>query len=73
MEQGYFRVLFSLVERVLYHLEVDHLIVPASKEVQSLWKDKLGFVEMAEERVSTSSLCSGSAKKILMIHRFRLF
>ncbi|CAL9056927.1 unnamed protein product, partial [Musa banksii] len=48
--KGYFRVLFSLVERVLYHLEVDHLIVPASKEVQSLWKDKLGFVEMAEER-----------------------
>ncbi|CAL9123456.1 unnamed protein product [Musa textilis] len=48
--KGYFRVLFSLVERVLYHLEVDHLIVPASKEVQSLWRDKLGFVEMAEER-----------------------
>ncbi|XP_065011232.1 uncharacterized protein LOC135640572 isoform X3 [Musa acuminata AAA Group] len=49
--KGYFRVLFSLVERVLYHLEVDHLIVPASKEVQSLWKDKLGFVEMSEERL----------------------
>ncbi|WOL14880.1 hypothetical protein Cni_G23661 [Canna indica] len=49
--KGYFRVLYSIVEQILSRLDVKHLIVPTTKDVQSLWIDKLGFSEMMEEKL----------------------
>ncbi|XP_042419992.1 uncharacterized protein LOC122008345 isoform X1 [Zingiber officinale] len=43
--------LFSLVERMLSSLEVECIIVPTTKDMLSLWTEKLGFSEMPEEKL----------------------
>ncbi|XP_074570359.1 uncharacterized protein LOC141826944 [Curcuma longa] len=43
--------LFSLVEQILSSLEVECIIVPTTKDMLSLWTDKLGFSEMSEEKL----------------------
>lgn len=49
--KGYFQVLFSCIERLLCHLNVENLVLPAAEEAESIWTNKFGFSRMTEERL----------------------
>ncbi|GMP85403.1 hypothetical protein CsSME_00038574 [Camellia sinensis var. sinensis] len=48
--KGYFLALFSCIERLLYSLNVENIVLPAAEEAESIWKNKLGFRKMSDER-----------------------
>ncbi|CAI9104954.1 OLC1v1003755C3 [Oldenlandia corymbosa var. corymbosa] len=50
--KGYFRALFSCIENILKSLNVRDLVLPAAHGAESLWLDKLGFVNISAEQVS---------------------
>nr|KYP74110.1 Chromodomain-helicase-DNA-binding protein 4 [Cajanus cajan] len=50
--KGYFQVLFSCIERLLYSLNVEKLVLPAAGDAESIWTKKLGFRKMSEDQLS---------------------
>ncbi|XP_057497970.1 uncharacterized protein LOC130782604 isoform X2 [Actinidia eriantha] len=48
--KGYFQALFSCIERLLYSLNVENVVLPAAEEAESIWTKKLGFRKMTDER-----------------------
>ncbi|CAJ1968344.1 unnamed protein product [Sphenostylis stenocarpa] len=50
--KGYFQVLFSCIERLLYSLKVEKLVLPAAGDAESIWTKKLGFRKMSEDQLS---------------------
>lgn len=49
--KGYFQVLFSCIEGLLYSLNVENEVLPAAEEAESIWTKKLGFRKMSNERL----------------------
>ncbi|KAK9290195.1 hypothetical protein L1049_008361 [Liquidambar formosana] len=49
--KGYFRALFSCIERLLCSLNVRNLVLPAAEEAESIWTNKFGFRKMSEEQL----------------------
>ncbi|KAK2974208.1 hypothetical protein RJ640_014474, partial [Escallonia rubra] len=47
---GYFLALFSCIERLLFSMNVENLVLPAAEEAESIWTNKLGFRKMSDER-----------------------
>ncbi|KAK9920707.1 hypothetical protein M0R45_029253 [Rubus argutus] len=50
--KGYFQALFSCIERLLFSLKVEKLVLPAAEEAESIWTKKLGFRKMRDEQLS---------------------
>lgn len=50
--QGYFRALFSCIERFLLSMDVKNLVLPAAEEAEPMWTKKLGFRKTSNEQVS---------------------
>ncbi|KAJ8426529.1 hypothetical protein Cgig2_022536 [Carnegiea gigantea] len=50
--KGYFLALFSRVEKLLYSLNVENLVLPAAERAKSMWVNRLGFKDMSPERLS---------------------
>lgn len=50
--KGYFQALFSCIERLLFSLNVENVVLPAAEDAESIWTKKLGFQKMGEERVA---------------------
>lgn len=57
LEQGYFQVLFSCIERLLAFLNVKWLVLPAAHEAESIWTQKFGFERMPVEQVCAVIPC----------------
>ncbi|XP_059647009.1 uncharacterized protein LOC132293506 isoform X2 [Cornus florida] len=49
--KGYFQALFLCIERLLYSLNVENLVLPAAEDAESIWTKKLGFRKMSDERL----------------------
>ncbi|KAL7091954.1 hypothetical protein ACP275_12G136300 [Erythranthe tilingii] len=49
--KGYFRALFSCIERLLSSMSVKHLVLPAAEEAEPMWTNKLGFRKMSNEQM----------------------
>ena len=47
--KGYFRALFSYIEKLVCCLKVYKLVVPAMHDAKSMWVNKFGFTEMSQE------------------------
>ncbi|XP_057453124.1 increased DNA methylation 1-like [Lotus japonicus] len=50
--KGYFRSLFSCIERMLGCLKVKNFVLPATREAKSLWTTKFGFSRLGREKIN---------------------
>ncbi|KAL5081837.1 hypothetical protein RYX36_010258 [Vicia faba] len=50
--QGYFQCLFSCIERLLGHLSVKTLVLPAADEAKSIWTNKFGFTKLEHDEIN---------------------
>ncbi|KAG1361365.1 putative increased DNA methylation 1 [Cocos nucifera] len=50
--QGYFQSLFSCIERLLVTLKVQHFVLPAADEAESIWTQKFGFTKITSDEES---------------------
>lgn len=50
--KGYFRALFSSIEKLLADLNVKRLVLPSKDNSKSIWLNKFGFEEIPEEQLS---------------------
>lgn len=49
--QGYFAALFACIGRLLASLKVKHLVLPATKESQTMWTQKFGFTKISLDQL----------------------
>ncbi|KAF5750960.1 hypothetical protein HS088_TW03G01300 [Tripterygium wilfordii] len=49
--KGYFQALFACIERLLSTVKVAKLVLPATKEAESIWMNRFGFRKMSEEQL----------------------
>ncbi|KAK9123526.1 hypothetical protein Sjap_013128 [Stephania japonica] len=49
LDPGYFQVLFSCIERLLWSLNVEKIVLPAAEDAVSMWTNKFGFGKMTHE------------------------
>ncbi|XP_073102558.1 uncharacterized protein [Elaeis guineensis] len=49
--QGYFQSLFSCIERLLVTLKVNHFVLPAADEAESIWTKKFGFTKITSDEL----------------------
>ncbi|KAJ0966639.1 hypothetical protein J5N97_023556 [Dioscorea zingiberensis] len=50
--QGYFRLLFACIEKLLASLQVKHFVLPAADEAESIWINKFGFSKITLEKLN---------------------
>lgn len=50
--KGYFKALFSCIERLLAFLKVKMLVLPAATEAEAIWIDKFGFQKIPPDQLS---------------------
>lgn len=53
LSQGYFRLLFACIEKLLGSLQVKHFVLHAADEAESIWINKFGFSRISPEKVSS--------------------
>ncbi|XP_073138259.1 increased DNA methylation 1-like [Henckelia pumila] len=49
--KGYFQSLFFCIEKLLSHLNVKNLVLPAAHEAESMWRKKFGFENLGPEQL----------------------
>lgn len=49
--QGFCKALMRTIERQLRHLGVERLVLPTSKDTESIWMNKFGFTRMEDAQV----------------------
>jgi len=52
--QGFCKALMTTIERLLGVLSVGRLVLPTSKDTESIWINKFGFSRMDDEQVGPS-------------------
>ncbi|XP_017214793.2 uncharacterized protein LOC108192810 [Daucus carota subsp. sativus] len=50
--KGYFRALFSCIEHLLVSVNVKRIILPATKDAETMWTRKFGFEKLSVEKLS---------------------
>ncbi|GJX56347.1 increased DNA methylation 1 [Tanacetum coccineum] len=50
-QKGYFSVLFKCIEKLLSYLCIKKIVIPASVDAESMWKEKFGFENMTTEQL----------------------
>lgn len=50
--QGYFRLLFARIEKLLASLQVKHFVLHAADEAESIWINKFGFSRISPEKLN---------------------
>lgn len=53
--KGYFQCLYTCIERLLGHLDVKNILLPAAEEVTSMWTNRFGFKVIPKEELNNLS------------------